>query len=296
MSKRHPLVPMSVLCGIFECSRQAWYKAIKSAEQEHVEMRLVIAEVALIRRQLPRCGVEKLHHLLTIRGFYDQWQLKIGRDKLADILRNNGLLIIKYRRKIYTTYSKHRFYKYPNIIKDLILTAPNQVWVSDITYIAIRNAWVYLSLITDAFSRKIVGWKVHNNLTTEGCLLALQMAIEKLPQHAKQKLIHHSDRGVQYCSNQYVELLKKNKIAISMTLNGDPYENALAERMNRTIKEEMLENRAFKNLKQAKQEIEKAIQYYNTFRPHLSLNMKTPYEVHKFFNKKVVNNCQPISE
>lgn len=285
---------MGVLCGIFERSRQGWYKGLKSAEQERFEVQLVLAEVELIRVKLPRCGVEKLHHLLTLRGFYDQWQLKIGRDKLADILRENGLLIVKNRRKIYTTYSKHRFYKYPNIVKDLVLTTPNQVWVSDITYVAVRTGWVYLSLITDAFSRKIVGWQAHKDLTTEGCLLALKMALEKLPKHTQQKLIHHSDRGVQYCSNEYVELLKVKKIGISMTLNGDPYENALAERMNRTIKEEMLDNRNFKNLNHARQDIEIAIQNYNNFRPHLSLNMKTPNEVHKKLNKKVAKNCQLI--
>ena len=237
--------------------------------------------------------VEKLHYLLIQRRFYGQWDLKIGRDKLAEILRENGLLIVKNGRKVFTTYSKHRFYKYPNIVKELVLTAPNQVWVSDITYVLTWNGFVYLSIITDAYSRKIVGWAVHKTLATEGCLKALKKALDALPNSTK-GLIHHSDRGVQYCSNAYVEQLNKRKINISMTHNRDPYENALAERMNRTIKEEMLDNQAFRNIQEAQTKIEKAVNNYNQRRPHWSLKLKTPNEVHLNQQKKVVKNGQPI--
>jgi putative transposase len=294
MSKRHPMVSVGLLCAVFDKSRQAWYKAIKENEQTALENRLLLNEIDDIREKLPRCGVEKLHYLLTQKHFYEQWGLKIGRDKLADILRENGLLIVKNGRKIFTTYSKHRFYKYPNIVKGLVLTAPNQVWVSDITYVLTWNGFVYLSMITDAYSRKIVGWAVHKTLATEGCLKALQKALDTLP-HTTKGLIHHSDRGVQYCSNAYIQMLVKRKIGISMTHNGDPYENALAERMNRTIKEEMLDNQSFRSIHDAQAKIEKAINNYNQIRPHWSLKFKTPNEVHKNEQKKVLKNCQPIS-
>ena len=231
---------------------------------------------------------------MTQRRFYEQWNLKIGRDKLADVLRENGLLIVKNGRKVFTTYSKHRFYKYPNIVKEFVLTAPNQVWVSDITYVLTWNGFVYLSMITDAYSRKIVGWAVHKTLATEGCLKALKKALDALPNSAK-GLIHHSDRGVQYCSNAYVEQLNKRKIGISMTHNGDPYENALAERMNRTIKEEMLDNQAFRNIQEAQAKIEKAVNNYNQIRPHWALNLETPNKIHKNEQKKVLKISQPIS-
>jgi putative transposase len=294
MSKRHPMVAVGLLCAVFDKSRQAWYKAIKENEQTALEHRLLLNEIDNIREKLPRCGVEKLHYLLTQKHFYEQWGLKIGRDKLADILRENGLLIVKNGRKVLTTYSKHRFYTYPNIVKGLVLITPNQVWVSDITYILTWNGFVYLSMITDAFSRKIVGWAVHKTLATEGCLKALQKALDTLPQTTK-GLIHHSDRGVQYCSNAYIQMLVKRKIGISMTHNGDPYENALAERMNRTIKEEMLDNQSFRNIQEAQAKIEKAINNYNQIRPHWSLKLKTPNQVHKNEQKKVSKTCQPIS-
>ena len=189
----------------------------------------VLEQVIKIREQLPGIGTDKLHHLL--RDFLAEHHIKLGRDKLYALLRENHLLCHKKRKRARTTNSQHPYYKYPNLTKELVVTRANQLWVSDITYIRTGNDFSYLSLITDAYSHKIVGWAVKETLHTKGPLAALQMAVKNL-QKGKERLIHHSDRGIQYCSKEYIQLLKSNNICISMTNQGEPGENALAERIN----------------------------------------------------------------
>lgn len=181
------------------------------------------------------------------------------------------------RRKAITTDSNHPYRKYPNLIKEFIPIAPNQLWVSDITYIIIGNGFGYLSLITDAFSRKIVGFCLHKTLAAQGTIIALKQALKNNPN--TKGLIHHSDRGVQYCCYEYVEILQKNRIKISMTEKGDPLENPIAERVNGILKTELLEE-AYYSFEQAKEGIAVAISTYNHLRPHNSIGDLTPFEVH----------------
>ena len=225
---------------------------------------------------MPRLGTRKLYYLIK-----DQLQdanIKFGRDKLFSLLREYDLLIKPRRRYVQTTMSKHWMRKWPNLIKTTKIDHPDQVWVSDITYIKTEEGTCYLNMITDAYSRKIVGYAVDETMETESMINALKMATR----HKKHKIrtIHHSDRGLQYCSKEYVELTAKNNIQLSMTENSDPYENALAERMNRSIKEEFGLNRKLKSKQQVYQLIKESIFLYNTRRPHLALKMKTPDEVY----------------
>ena len=237
----------------------------------------VLEQVMEIRQQLPGIGTDKLHHLLT--GFFTEHRIKLGRDKLYDLLRENHLLCHRNRKRARTTDSRHPFYKYPNLTKEMTVTRPNQLWVSDITYIRIGSSFSYLSLITDAYSHKIVGWAVGETLHTKGPLAALKMAAKTLPK-GKESLTHHSDRGLQYCCKDYIRLLSSHAIRISMTSQGDPGENAIAERINRTIKEEF-NCRAFLSFAQAKAAIAKSIQAYNNLRPHASCDYLTPNLAHQ---------------
>jgi putative transposase len=230
------------------------------------------------RKQLPRLGTRKVYHL--IKGDIAQQGLKFGRDKLFGLMRMYGLQITPRRHYTQTTMSKHWLRKWPNIIKDKTISHPDEVWVSDITYIKTEEGNCYLNMITDAYSRKIMGYAVDDNMETESMIKALRMATV----HRKYPLvstIHHSDRGLQYCSKDYVLMTARNNIKLSMTENGDPYENALAERMNRTIKEEFGMDRKLKSKQQVKQLVEESIFLYNTKRPHLALKMKTPQEVYQ---------------
>lgn len=212
-----------------------------------------------------------------------QRQIKFGRDKLFKLLKEHGLLIQPQRRYIQTTMSKHWMRKWPNIIKNISVIEPDQLWVSDITYIKTEKENCYLNMITDAYSRKIVGYAMDNTMQTESMIKALEMAT-KQKTNPTIHTIHHSDKGLQYCSKEYVELTAKNNIRLSMTENSDPYENALAERMNRTIKEEFGMNGKLKNKEQLLQLLKESINLYNQYRPHLALNMKTPEEVYKTKN------------
>ncbi len=205
--------------------------------------------------------------------------LKVGRDNLFSLLRTNDLLIKSRKQYVNTTNSKHWLRKYPNLVKDLHVTAPEQLWVSDITYIKTDEGNCYLNMVTDAFSRKIMGFSIADTMNTEEMKKAYEMAIAQRT-HRQQKLIHHSDRGLQYCSAEYVTLSIDNNHLISMTENGDPYENALAERMNRTLKEEFGLGRRLLSKQQAFRLTEEAIQLYNNYRPHLALEMQTPSAVH----------------
>jgi putative transposase len=229
------------------------------------------------RKLLPRLGTRKLFYL--IEEELKARHIKFGRDKLFALMRESDLLIKPQRRYIQTTMSKHWMKKWPNLIKDKKAEQPDQVWVSDITYIKTEEGTCYLNMITDAYSRKIVGYAVDKTMETESMIKALEMAcIQK--HNPLLKTIHHSDRGLQYCSSEYVEMTRKNNIQLSMTENSDPYENALAERMNRTLKEEFGLNRKMLNKKQVCDLIKESVELYNNYRPHLALGMNTPNQIH----------------
>ena len=229
-----------------------------------------------LRIQMPRLGTKKLYYLL-----FDRLQaMKIGRDKLFDILRANHLLIQPKRRYHVTTNSHHRFRKHTNLILDLEINRPEQVWVSDITYIGKRERPCYLSLVTDAYSKQIMGFYVSNNLNTESSLKALMMAI-KQRKNKQPPLIHHSDRGLQYCADDYQQLLTKNNIQCSMTQNSDPYENAVAERINGILKQEFRIDKYHQDLSIMKEIVSNAISIYNQKRPHYSNHMLTPMLIHQ---------------
>jgi transposase InsO family protein len=210
--------------------------------------------------------------------FFNEKGIKMGRDKLYALLRAENLLIKRSKRRAITTNSNHPFYKYPNLVKDFIPARPNELWVSDITYVLLPGKFAYLSMITDAYSKKIVGWSLQENLQSKGPSEALKMALAHFRPNLDQ-LIHHSDRGTQYCSNEYTRLLKKNEIGISMTRDGDPGENAIAERINGTIKNEFY-CRGFLSFPLAQEGIAKAIYAYNQLRPHASCDYLTPAQAH----------------
>jgi transposase InsO family protein len=225
---------------------------------------------------MPRIGTRKLYYL--IKDDLQAMNIKLGRDVLFNFLRAEHLLIKPKRSYVKTTNSKHWMKKYPNLTKDIVITKPEQLWVSDITYIQTDCGHNYLSLITDAYSKKIMGYELLDNLTTAGPLKALESALKS--RKYKHKLIHHSDRGIQYCSSEYVRKLQDNEIEISMTENGDPYENAIAERINGILKYEFLLIDGFKNHLEATDVINQSVQIYNEQRPHLSCDMLTPNQAH----------------
>lgn len=206
-------------------------------------------------------------------------QIKMGRDALFTLLASNNLLVKRRIRRISTTDSFHRFKKYPNIIRDVVPDRSNQIWVSDITYWKVDNSFIYINLITDAFSHKIVGYQLAQTLQAIATVKALRMAIGNL-ESKPSNLTHHSDRGIQYCSSDYVKLLRDNDIKISMTENGDPLENAIAERINGIIKNEYLVCYQVDNFLQAKELLKEAIHLYNQERPHMSIGLLKPNQVH----------------
>jgi transposase InsO family protein len=262
-------------CTLFGIDRQVYYRKIKRRLIKQDKAQLVVQLVLEIRIQMPRIGSKKLYYMLN----QDLKTLKIGRDKFIDILRANHLLVIPKRSYHITTNSHHRFRKYKNQLLDLQITQLEQVWVSDITYIGKREKPCYLSLITDAYSKKIVGYNVADNLNTQSSLVALKFAI-KQRKNKEMPLIHHSDRGLQYCDNEYQKLLSKNDIQPSMTQNSDPYENAVAERINGILKQEFSIDKYNKDLPIMKQIIKETVAIYNQKRPHLSNHMLTPNQMH----------------
>jgi putative transposase len=279
MKEYFPRIGLAKLCGWFGVTRQAYYKNNWDSITTTIEEELILQQVKAIRKNHRVMGGRKLYDLL--RPFIAEHQIKIGRDALFKILSANGLLVRKRKSRIRTTNSYHWMRRYPNIIKGFVPTAPNQLWVSDITYWKIKtNQHLYISFITDAYSHQIVGYHVAETLETIESIQALNMALSTIKNTTGLNLIHHSDRGLQYCSNAYVALLKKRNIQISMTESGDPLDNAIAERINGIIKEEYLLNHVVKNLKQAKQLLKSVINLYNNERPHMSIGNLTPNTIH----------------
>lgn len=279
MSRLHgkESVSISSCCALLGYSKQAYYQQRLRHEQAVLAEGLLLGAVIEIRRELPVLGGRKLFHLISQRL---PESLVPGRDAFFRLLSVNGLLIRK--KKTYrpiTTISWHHFHRFSNLWKGRIPETPNQVWAADITYIRMDTGFfLYLSLLTDVYSHKIVGWALSGSLDMEAPIMALKMALEHLPQG--HKLIHHSDRGVQYCSNAYVELLQSNGIQISMTENGDPRENAVAERVNGILKEEWINRENIESLEKGKEKIARIIEIYNKKRPHLSNNYLTPEQAH----------------
>lgn len=287
---------ISFACKLFGYDRQVYYRSKHRVNKGQQRAMIIKRMVMQKRKRMPRIGGKKLYHLLKT----ELNELGVGRDKFFDILRANQLLIKAKRRYSITTNSHHRFRKHKNLVEDLEIERPEQLWVSDITYIGDRENPKYLALVTDAYSKKIVGYDVSNSLSVSGSIKALNMAIKNRKYRGK-KLIHHSDRGLQYCSDEYQRLLKEYRIKCSMTEKYDPYQNAVAERINGIIKQEFILGVKIKDLDLMKILISQSIEIYNKERPHLSCEMQTPEYMHKqdqikikTYKRKRVEELSPL--
>ena len=273
---------------------QAYHKKTKKQFIKQVNDDLLIQQVHLIRKEQPRCGTRKL--LIMLQPFLQQHHIVIGRDYFFNLLAKNKMLIRKTKRSVHTTNSKHHFYRYPNLAKDFTPLKAHELWVSDITYIPLKNRFAYLFLITDAYSRKIVGHHVSDDMKVSSAVVALKKALAQKP--VETIVMHHSDRGIQYCSNDYVNLLQKNHALIIMTQNGDPLENAIAERVNGILKTELISS-FYQDIDKAALSIARAVIIYNFKRRHSSLNWQIPAEVHNQKGtqiKRWKNYYQPLKK
>ncbi len=257
---------------MLKLSRQAFYKHRQHCVAEELQTEIIVQLVNQIRHRLPRVGGRKLYHML--QSDFKLLPSKPGRDKFFAILRENGLLVQPTRRYVSTTQSWHRFRVYTNLMRDRTVARANEAFVADITYIRLRDRFCYLFLVTDVYSRKIVGYKLSKDLTVDGALEAMKMALRQVS--SVNGLIHHSDRGFQYCCDEYVKLLHSHGIQISMGEVGNPYDNAIAERVNGILKTEFFLNATFVNYNQAEDATAEAISLYNDLRPHMSIGYMTP--------------------
>lgn len=271
---------MTRACHHMGISRQAYYQGQHRATRRHERAEAVVQLVKEQRMRQPRLGTRKLHYLL--REPLQRQGIELGRDAMFDVLRNARLLVANRRAYHKTTDSHHRFRRHPNLVKagptQIRVTRSEQLWVADITYLPTVDKVVYLSLVTDAHSRKIVGWHVHASLQTEEVARALKMALRE--RKTREQLVHHSDRGIQYCSNYYQALHRRHGLKCSMTDGYDCYQNALAERINGILKTEFLLSQPA-DLAQARRLVAESVHIYNHERPHLSLKMQTPDAVHR---------------
>ena len=257
-------------------TRQAYYQHSWKQQEVAIEEDIILQLVDSIREYQPNIGGRKLFHM--IKGDLMSHEIKMGRDAFFNLLSRNNLLVKRRKYRPRTTNSNHHYKRYPNIVKGLYLERPNQLWVSDITYISVNDGHVYLSLITDAYSKKIVGYYVSANMQTINNVKALKIALRH--RSGESSLIHHSDRGSQYCSQEYTDLLKSEGILISMTESGDPRDNAIAERVNGIVKNELMSHIKLTGLRDTKDQVSISVAIYNQLRPHLSLDYYTPDEVH----------------
>ena len=269
---------------VLKISRQGYYQVLERNRQGNKAQQQIVELVKEVRKRHKRMGGKKLHGKLAPK--LEELGINCGRDKFFDIMRDENLLVRYRKRFVKTTQSKHMFYKYPNLIQNIEITRSEQVFVSDITYIRTKQGFMYLYLITDAYSKQIMGWELSDNLKTINAIRALKMALNNR-KYPERELIHHSDRGFQYCNPSYIEVLEKNDIKISMTSKYDPYENAVAERVNGILKTEYEIGEGFIGEKDAKREIKYAIWLYNTDRPHLSCHGMVPAEAHMKENYKL---------
>jgi putative transposase len=288
-------IGLAKLCGWFGVTRQAYYQNGWRSIDTTIEEELVLKEVLGIRKNHPRMGTRKLYEKL--QSFMLEHKIKMGRDLLFDLLASNNMLVKKRKRRIFTTQSFHWLRKYTNLIRNFVPTAPNQLWVSDITYWKIRGTHFYISFITDAYSHKIVGHQVAETLEAIESIQALKMAITELKKESVMpyQLIHHSDRGIQYCSYDYVKILQDNEIRISMTESGDPLDNAIAERVNGIIKDEYLNQHETRNIRHALLLLNSVVKLYNEDRPHMSIGNHYPSVIHesKIKTKRLWKNYYP---
>ncbi len=277
MSSIYPTYGKGKIYRLFGVTRQAVSQNKSRQVQNQLCNEVVLKLVKAIRKVHPRIGVRKIYDLIEDDLYRNG--IKMGRDKLFSLMADNQLLIRKRKRRTVTTNSYHHYKKYPNLIKEFIPYKPNQLWVSDITYIKYEDKFEYLFLITDAYSHKIVGYKLGQSLETEHAIRALKMALRNEKQC--RGLIHHSDRGIQYCSNEYVKLLQDYEIKISMTQDGNPRDNAIAERVNGILKSEYIDHFINEMEYEPSRAVSQAIYRYNQLRPHLSCDMMTPNKTHK---------------
>lgn len=279
MKQFYPSTGLEKLCGLFGRTRQAFYDQGWRSSDEQLEEAFIIDRVKTIRKRIQGIGAVQLHGML--KDEFQRHNIHIGRDSFCDLLREHNLLIKSRKRYAVTTNSNHPYYKWPDLTGNVTTTAIEQLWVSDITYLRTENGFVYLSLITDAYSRKIMGYHVSQYLKAHGCIIALNKAISELStEKEKRKLIHHSDRGIQYCCQSYITILQNNNINISMTQTGSPYDNAIAERVNGILKQQVGLNHVFKNYTAAVAAVCEAIDAYNCLRPHMSVSNLTPQKAH----------------
>jgi transposase InsO family protein len=268
---------------VFGISKQAFYKRKKAQQVKDAKHQIVLNEVANIRKLLTQAGTRKLYeHLQPALHFH---QIKMGRDSLFDLLRFNQLLIRKTKRFHITTDSHHYFYTSPNLMKGLEITHAEQAFVNDITYIKTDDGHAYLSLVTDAYSKKIMGWSLDDNMKVSMVKETLKMAYENRS-YNHSKVIHHSDRGMQYCCPDYTEFASHLNFVMSTTQNSDPYENAIAERINGILKYEFGLRKTLPSVEVARKMVKQAVEIYNNMRLHWSLDLKTPQSVHQQYNKQ----------
>ena len=287
---------MGLLCRLFGKSWQAYYQHKDTLSKQLLTEEMVVQFVQEIRAFDPGIGGEKLHTMYLNR-FGQGYEYMVGRDKMESIISRNNLNIRISRRKPRTTDSTHGLPTYPNLVKDLILDHKNQVWVTDITYIPIwmsdsEYRFCYLSMISDCYTKEILSWQVGETLEAWHSVECLQKAIETLPNDGSINLIHHSDRGVQYVSAAYTSVLYEAGIRISMTESGDPKDNAIAERLNNTIKNELFKDIKFHSIDEVIRAMEKAVEFFNNERPHMSLDNMTPRQAATYqgkINKKWVS-------
>lgn len=276
MKVLYPSIGLTKLCRLFGKTRQAFYDHAWRDNDDHFEEAVIIDLVKHVRRTLPKVGSLKLLHIL--RDDLALHGISIGRDSFFALLKKNNLLIKRKKRYAVTTDSNHPYKKWSDLVKGLQIQAPEQVWVSDITYLRTTGNFIYLSLITDAYSRKIVGYHLSQNLKAQGCLISLNKAIKA--RVTNNPLIHHSDRGIQYCCEPYVSTLQENNITISMTQDGSPYDNAMAERVNGILKAELNLEKIFNSYSEAVAVVHHAVDVYNRLRPHMSISNLTPNQAH----------------
>jgi len=256
-------------------SSQAYHKHNKKALINQVNEKFILEQIDAIRKHQPRCGGRKL--FIMLQPFFKEHNISMGRDKFFDVLKRNKLLVRRTKRSVHTTDSKHHFYRYPNLVKGFTPLKAHELWVADITYIPLKERFAYLFLITDAYSRKIVGFYVSDDMKVNSAVVALKKALAQKPPETI--VIHHSDRGIQYCSTEYVNLLQQQHAMISMTNNGDPLENAIAERINGILKTELISS-YYNDIDAASVHISRCITIYNYRRRHSSLNWQIPADVH----------------